>query len=72
MPSQNTPEDEGDYCWTDEWLDATQPPAITPRFIAIDPIRELLKAGRIVGLDPREMTAIALDELRREEADAAR
>lgn len=34
---------------------------------ALDMVRNLLLAGQIVGLDPVEMTAIALDELKREE-----
>ncbi|HVJ75069.1 MAG TPA: hypothetical protein VNB03_13690 [Casimicrobiaceae bacterium] len=31
----------------------------------VNPITNILRAGQIVGLDPREMVAIALDELRR-------
>lgn len=36
------------------------------RYLKINPIRELLRAGRIVGLRPREMTLIALERLAEE------
>lgn len=35
----------------------------------INPIRELLKAGEIIGLSPREMTLIALEQLIEEERE---
>jgi len=35
--------------------------------VKVNPITNILRAGQIVGLDPREMVAIALDELRREQ-----
>lgn len=38
-------------------------------YIKINPLKELLKAGIIVGLDPREMMLTAIEELKREEED---
>jgi hypothetical protein len=35
--------------------------------IKINPIRELLKAGQIVGLQPREMVLTAIEDLERGE-----